>query len=84
MNEAEIRDLVLAGMPGAEVEVGGDGYHIDVSVVSEAFAGLTRVRRQQLVYATLAEAIGSGALHAVNISTMTEAERRAAQSAATP
>ena len=50
MSEDEIRDLVLAGMPGARVDVGGDGYHIDITVVSEAFAGLTRVRRQQLVY----------------------------------
>ncbi len=49
MSEDEIRDLVLAGMPGARVDVGGDGYHIDITVVSEAFAGLTRVRRQQLV-----------------------------------
>lgn len=45
MSEDEIRDLVLAGMPGARVDVGGDGYHIDITVVSEAFAGLTRVRR---------------------------------------
>lgn len=84
MSEDEIRDLVLAGMPGARVEVGGDGYHIDITVVSEAFAGLTRVRRQQLVYAALAEPIRTGALHAVNISTLTAAEWGAAQPGSTP
>jgi acid stress-induced BolA-like protein IbaG/YrbA len=29
MTEDEIRALVMAGMPGADVAVGGDGYHID-------------------------------------------------------
>jgi len=78
MTEDEIRKLVMAGMPGARVEVGGDGYHIDLEVVSESFAGLARVKRQQLVYGILGEAIRSGALHAVNIKAFTEAERRAA------
>ena len=32
-----IRALVAAGMPGAEVAVGGDGYHIELAVVSDAF-----------------------------------------------
>jgi acid stress-induced BolA-like protein IbaG/YrbA len=78
MTEDEIRSLLVAGMPGALVEVGGDGYHIDIMVVSESFAGLSRVKRQQLVYGVLADPIRSGALHAVNIRAMTEAERRAA------
>jgi acid stress-induced BolA-like protein IbaG/YrbA len=78
MTEDEIRTLVMAGMPGALVEVGGDGYHIDLTVVSDAFEGLSRVKRQQLVYAVLAEPIRSGALHAVNIRAITGAERRAA------
>ncbi len=78
MTEDEIRSLVMAGMPGAEVTVGGDGYHIELTVVSEAFAGLSRVKRQQLVYGVLADAIRSGALHAVNIRALTAAEHGAA------
>ncbi len=74
MTEDEIKTLVMAGMPGAAVEIGGDGYHIDVTVVSDAFAGLSKVRRQQLVYGVLADAIRSGALHAVNIKAFTAAE----------
>ncbi len=83
MSEDEIRDLLLAGLPGARVEVGGDGYHIDITVVSEAFAELTRLRRQQLVYGVLAEPIRSGALHAVNIRALTAAEWGAANPGAT-
>ncbi|MBP6381182.1 MAG: BolA/IbaG family iron-sulfur metabolism protein [Pseudomonadales bacterium] len=78
MTEDEIRALVAAGMPGAEVAVGGDGYHIELAVVSDAFEGLSRVRRQQLVYGVLADVIRSGALHAVNIRAQTVAESQAA------
>ena len=66
----------MAGMPGADVVVGGDGYHIDLTVVSDAFEGLTRVKRQQLVYGVLTDVIRSGALHAVNIRAQTVAESR--------
>jgi acid stress-induced BolA-like protein IbaG/YrbA len=78
MTEDEIRALVMAGMPGADVAVGGDGYHIDLTVVSDAFEGLNRVKRQQLVYGVLADVIRSGALHAVNIRARTVAENQAA------
>ena len=78
MTEDEIRALVMAGMPGADVEVGGDGYHIDLTVVSDAFEGLNRVKRQQLVYGVLADVIRSGALHAVNIRALTAAESQTA------
>lgn len=67
----------MAGMPGADVAVGGDGYHIDLTVVSDAFEGLNRVKRQQLVYGVLADVIRSGALHAVNIRALTAAESQA-------
>jgi acid stress-induced BolA-like protein IbaG/YrbA len=78
MTEDEIKALVMAGMPGADVAVGGDGYHIDLTVVSDAFEGLNRVKRQQLVYGVLADVIRSGALHAVNIRARTVAENQAA------
>ena len=77
MTDDEIRALVMAGMPGADVAVGGDGYHIDLTVVSDAFEGLNRVKRQQLVYGVLADVIRSGALHAVNIRALTAAESQA-------
>lgn len=76
----QIGDLVRATIADAQVTVGGDGYHVDVLVVSDTFAGLRPVQRQQRVYAALSETIRSGALHAVNISARTIAEDAAAQS----
>jgi acid stress-induced BolA-like protein IbaG/YrbA len=78
MTEDEIRALLQQSLPQALVTVGGDGYHIDIDVVSDAFAGQSRVRRQQIVYAALGDAIRSGAIHAVNIRTSTHAERASA------
>jgi acid stress-induced BolA-like protein IbaG/YrbA len=48
---------------------------MEVTVVSPAFEGLSRVRKQQLVYAAIAELIKNGALHAVTIRAYTPAER---------
>lgn len=81
MTEQEIGELVRAAIPGARVRVGGDGYHVDVAVVSDSFAGQRPVQRQQRVYAALMEAIRGGALHAVNIRALTEAEAAAAPGA---
>ena len=40
LTEQQIGDLVRVAIPGARVSVGGDGYHVDVAVVSDAFFGL--------------------------------------------
>ncbi len=80
MTEDDIKQLVESGMPGARVSIGGDGYHIDVIVISDQFEGLTRVKRQQLVYGLLSDAIRSGAVHAVNVKAMTVAEQSLAAS----
>ncbi len=74
LSEQQIGELVRAAIPDARVRVGGDGYHVDVEVVSDAFTGLRPVQRQQKVYGALGEAIRSGALHAVNIRALTETE----------
>jgi acid stress-induced BolA-like protein IbaG/YrbA len=77
MTEQQIIDLVRAALPDAVVRLGGDGYHHELTVVSDSFAGLRAVQRQQRVYAALAESIRSGALHAVNIVALTNAEAAA-------
>lgn len=47
--------------------------HFKVLVVSEAFRGLNRVRRQQKVYALLAEELKSG-VHALSLRLLTREE----------
>jgi len=47
--------------------------HFRIAVVSDAFAGKSRVQRQQQVYALLKEEFDSG-LHALQLKTMTPEE----------
>ncbi len=56
------------------VEVSGDGYHYQLTIISSAFQGKSKVARQQWVYAKLKEYITSGSLHALSMNTFTKEE----------
>ncbi len=74
MTAEDVRQLIVTGMPGAEVQVfGDDGRHFQAVIVSTSFAGLMPVRRHQLVYAALGDAMKE-AVHALSISTHTPEE----------
>lgn len=73
-NEA-VAHLIQTGIPDAQVVVTGDGYKYQAEVVSDAFTGLSKVKRHQKVYAAVAEAITSGQLHALTLVTLTPAEK---------
>jgi len=55
-----------------ELHVTFDGSQCKVIAVSDMFADLSRVKRQQVVYAPLAEAISENKIHAVTIKTFTK------------
>jgi acid stress-induced BolA-like protein IbaG/YrbA len=74
MDNAAINALLASHFPDAHIEISGDGYHNDLLVVSEAFAGLSPVKKQQLVYAAIKEKITDGSLHAVNMKLLTPAQ----------
>lgn len=70
--------LVEKAIEGSSAVITGDGSKFQAQVVSEAFDGLSKVKRHQLVYGALQEHIKSGAIHALTISAMTPAEAEAA------
>jgi acid stress-induced BolA-like protein IbaG/YrbA len=74
MDPTEVEKLIKAGLPDCEVSVKGDGSHFDATVVGEVFAGLSLVKQQQMVYATVVDRITSGQLHALSIKTYTPQE----------
>jgi acid stress-induced BolA-like protein IbaG/YrbA len=39
METEKVKALIKAGVPGAKVEVTGDGRHFEVTVISDAFEG---------------------------------------------
>jgi len=73
MTADELREKIEQALPGARVEVSGDGDHFEATVVSERFEGMTPVKRHQAVYAALGDAF-SGAIHALSLRTLTPAE----------
>lgn len=78
MNTSEIARLLTAALPGASVDVQGEGGKYQVQVISGVFAGLNRVKRQQTIYKVLNEHIQSGAIHAVSMQLQTPEESGAA------
>jgi acid stress-induced BolA-like protein IbaG/YrbA len=79
LNAEQVSALVSSAFEDGEVQVDGAGANYTITVISDAFDGKRPVARQQAVYAALREAIGSGAIHAVNIQTHTRKEWAAAQ-----
>ena len=73
MNEA-ISQAVASGIEGAEVDVVLDGNRALITVVSPVFEGLSRVQKQQKVYACIDAFIKDGSLHAVTIRAQTPEE----------
>ena len=70
----QVRSAISQALPDARVEVEdltGGGDHLQVRVVSEAFAGLNRVRQHQLVYGALRSELASEAIHALAVQTAT-------------
>ncbi|MGD8558610.1 MAG: BolA family protein [Gammaproteobacteria bacterium] len=71
MENAEIKALIEAGIPGVEARVKGDGSHYEAIVIGDCFEGKSMVNQQKMVYAVLNEHITSGAIHALSIKTYT-------------
>jgi acid stress-induced BolA-like protein IbaG/YrbA len=77
METEAVAQLIRTGVPGAEVEVSGDGSHFDAIVVSEAFEGLSPIKKQRMVMDAVKDQIASGELHALSIKTLTPAQKDA-------
>lgn len=74
MRPQDIQQLIESGLPGARIDVvGDDGVHFACTVVYEGFAGLSPVKRHQLVYKALGDSM-QGAIHALSIQTHTPEE----------
>jgi len=71
MSANEIESLIKQALPDAEIRIEdlrGDGDHYLAYVVSDAFAGKSRVQQHQMVYQALQGRMG-GELHALALQT---------------
>lgn len=71
MAGTEIEELIRAAFPDARVivtDLAGDGDHYGARVISQVFAGKSRIQQHQMVYAALKGRMGD-TLHALALET---------------
>ena len=76
-----VSSAIRRALPDAQVSVEdltGGGDHLQVTVVSSAFAGLSRIRQHQMVYGALQKELASEAIHALALNTSTPADTASA------
>jgi stress-induced morphogen len=69
----ELKQRIQAALPGSEVTVEdltGGGDHFRAEVISDRFAGLSRIDQHKLVYDVFGDEVG-GPIHALSIKTST-------------
>jgi len=71
MDAAQVKQEIEAQLAGTEVFPSGEGCSFSVTVVGDVFAGLTPVKKQQLVYGCLNQHIADGSIHALTIKAYT-------------
>ena len=68
----QVKEAIQKVLPDADVAVEdltGGGDHLQVTVVSTAFAGRSRVQQHQMVYRALRDELASEAIHALALQT---------------
>ena len=61
-------------IPDARViveDLSGSGDHLQVNVISSAFAGISLIRQHQMVYGALKDELATEAIHALALNTST-------------
>jgi len=75
---AAVEAAIQRALPDALVTVEdltGGGDHLQVSVTSSAFSGLSRIRQHQMVYGALQQELASEAIHALALNTTVPADQ---------
>jgi acid stress-induced BolA-like protein IbaG/YrbA len=70
----DIENALRAKLPVAHLALDGDGRHFELLIVSDAFVGLSRVRRHQAIYGALGDAMRDELVHALTMQTLTAEE----------
>ena len=69
---AELKGMIEAALPGAEVEVSdetGNGDHLRAIVTAPQFGGISRLDQHRLVKAAVKERFDDGTIHALSVKT---------------
>ena len=67
----QVQTIIKERLSNAEVKVVGDGQHFEAIIVSDDFAGKTRVKQHQMVYGVLQDELATETIHALSLKTFT-------------
>jgi acid stress-induced BolA-like protein IbaG/YrbA len=79
MQIEQVKQLIEAGLPGAQVEVSGDGSHFEAIIVYDGFADKSTIKQHQMVYKTLGDSFQTNEIHALTLKTYTPTQWQTAQ-----
>ncbi|RJX70645.1 BolA family transcriptional regulator [Vibrio sinensis] len=74
MDSAKVQQILVESLNLEELHVKGEGSHYEVVAVDACFEGMSRVKKQQLIYAPLMEHIQRNDVHALTIKAYTPEE----------
>lgn len=74
MEKQTIIDTITAAFGDADISLDGEDCSFQITVISDAFAKQTAVKRQQSILALFNDALRSGELHALTIKAYTPQE----------
>lgn len=74
MQPSQVQAYIAAGLACEHLAVDGDGHHFEAIIVSPAFAGKSRVQRQQTVFAVVGERMEKNEIHALSMKCYTPEE----------
>jgi len=71
MEPEQVAELVRKELPDCEIEVRNEGNHYLVIAIGERFAGMSPVKKQQLIYGALNDQLAECTIHALTIKAFT-------------
>ncbi|OBT17409.1 BolA family transcriptional regulator [Vibrio sp. UCD-FRSSP16_10] len=74
MDSTQVKKLLDDALQLEEIQVKGEGSHFEVIAVDATFDGMSRVKKQQFIYAPLTEYIKTNEIHALSIKAYTPEE----------
>jgi acid stress-induced BolA-like protein IbaG/YrbA len=73
MLENEVKSLIIEALPDAKVDISGirgTHNHLEITVASDSFNGLSLIEQHQKIMDVLKEPLGTRVLHAVKLKTL--------------
>lgn len=74
MTNEEVTQVLKETLSLHDVKVKSEGSHYQIIAIDDQFDGMSRVKKQQMIYTPLSDKIADGTMHAITIKTFSVAQ----------